>query len=136
MRMENTGFIGMTLIKKEQYCEMLERTKRFAEMVAEVDKAQLVDFADGHNHPFYYMKSVAQLIGELAGDAIGISEWWCFKHHEADGVSYKVSTLYLHSEERDTYVAYELTTAGDVWDFIQNVEALYTEEEIREALEK
>lgn len=134
--MENIESIGMTPIKKEQFCEVLDRTKRFAEMVAEVDNAKLIDFADGHNHPFYYMKSVAKLLGELSGDDIGICEWWCFKHHEFNGISYKVSTLYLYSKERDTYYHYHLNSAEDVWDFIRKVESIYTEEEIREGLEK
>ena len=51
----NINAAGMTPIKKEQFCEILERTKRFSKMVGEVAKVALIDFADGHNHPFYYM---------------------------------------------------------------------------------
>lgn len=134
--MENIESVGMTLIKKEQFCEVLERTKRFSEMVGEVDKVALIDFADGHNHPFYYMESVARTLGELAGDHCGICEWWVFKYDEDNGVSTKVDTLFLESEERKVSVRYSLENAGDVWDFIQRVMPLYTDKEIREAIER
>lgn len=128
--------IGMTPIKKEQFCEILERTRRFSKMVGEVDKIALIDFADGHNHPFYYMESVARVLGELAGDRHGICEWWVFKYNENNGVSTKADTLYLRSEERETEVGYTFEDAGDVWDFIQRVIPLYTDEEIREGIER
>lgn len=128
--------IGMTPIKKEQFCEILERTRRFSKMVGEVDKVALIDFADGYNHPFYYMESVARVLGELAGDRLGICEWWVFKYDENNGVSTKADTLYLRSEERKTEVGYTFEDAGDVWDFIQRVIPLYTDEEIREGIER
>lgn len=127
---------GMTPIKKEQFCEILERTKRFSKMVGEVDKIALIDFADGHNHPFYYIESVARVLGELVGDRHGICEWWVFKYDENNGVSTKADTLYLRSEERETEVGYTFEDAGDVWDFIQRVTPLYTDEEIREGIER
>ena len=132
----NINAIGMTPIKKEQFCEILERTRRFSKMVGEVDKVALIDFADGHNHPFYYMESVARILGELAGDHHGICEWWVFKYDENNGVSTKADTLYLRSEERGTEVGYTFEDAGDVWDFIQRVIPLYTDEEIREGIER
>jgi hypothetical protein len=128
--------IGMTPIKKEQFCEILERTRRFSKMVGEVDKVALIDFADGHNHPFYYIESVARVLGELVGDHHGICEWWVFKYDENNGVSTKADTLYLRSEERETEVGYTFEDAGDVWDFIQRVIPLYTDEEIREGIER
>ena len=126
---------GMTPIKKEQFCEILERTRRFSKMVGEVDKVALIDFADGHNHPFYYMESVARVLGELAGDHCGICKWWVFKYDEDSGVSTKSDTLYLRSKERDTVIGYTFENAGDVWDFIQRVMPLYTDEELQEGLE-
>lgn len=132
----NINAIGMTPIKKEQFCEILERTRRFSKMVGEVDKVALIDFADGHNHPFYYMESVARVLGELAGDRHGICEWWVFKYDENNGVSTKADTLYLRSEARETEVGYTFEDAGDVWDFIQRVIPLYTDEEIREGIER
>ena len=104
-------------------------------MVGEVDKVALIDFADGHNHPFYDMESVARVLGELAGDHCGICEWWVFKYDENSGVSTKSDTLYLRSKERDTVVGYTFENAGDVWDFIQRVMPLYTDEELQEGLE-
>lgn len=121
---------------ENEFCDFLERTRRFSDMISEVDAARLIDFADGHNHPFYYLKSVVKLIGELAGDAIGVSEWWLWKHHSYQGETYKVYTLYLYSHERDTYYTYTLNNAHDVWHFIHEIMPLYTEEEIREGLAK
>ena len=127
--------VGMTPIKKEQFCEILERTKRFSKMVGEVDKVALIDFADGLNHPFYYMESVIRVLGELVSDHCGICEWWVFKHDENNGANTESDTLYLRSKERDTVVGYTFENAGDVWDFIQRVMPLYTDEELREGLE-
>ena len=127
--------VGMTPIKKEQFCEILERTKRFSKMVGEVDKVALIDFADGLNHPFYYMESVIRVLGELVDDHCGICEWWVFKHDENNGASTESDTLYLRSKERNTVVGYTFENAGDVWDFIQRVMPLYTDEELQEGLE-
>ena len=127
--------VGMTPIKKEQFCEILERTKRFSKMVGEVDKVALIDFADGLNHPFYYMESVIRVLGELVGDHCGICEWWIFKHDENNGANTESDTLYLRSKERNTVVGYTFENAGDVWDFIQRVMPLYTDEELQEGLE-
>ena len=127
---------GMPHIKKEQFCEILERTKQLSKMISEVDKVALIDFAKGHNHPSHYMESIARVLGELVGDYCGICEWWVFNYDENNGINTKSDTLYLRSKERDTVVGYTFEDAGDVWDFIQRVMPLYTDEEIIEGLER
>ena len=66
-----------------------------------------------------------------AGDPVEIA-----KAYDAAGADEVIFLdITASCEERDTVVGYTFENAGDVWDFIQRVMPLYTDEELQEGLE-